>query len=160
MKAVAQLTGEDIQGSVTFLQKGDRLTISVSATLPQTFNGFHGFHIHEFGDRTNGCESMGAHFDRGGNTHGGRYDDKRHAGDLGNLTCRSGVIKETFYLSVSKHRLSLRYESPNCVLGRGIVLHSSKDDCGKGDNEESLITGNSGARIACGVIALARGGYT
>lgn len=56
MKAVAQLTGEDIQGSVTFMQKGDRLTISVSATLPQTFNGFHGFHIHEFGDRTNGFE--------------------------------------------------------------------------------------------------------
>ena len=144
-----------IYGVIHLEKKGTR--VHIHGEVKGLKKGKHGFHIHEFGDRTNGCESMGAHFDRGGNTHGGRYDDKRHAGDLGNLTCRSGVIKETFYLSVSKHRLSLRYESPNCVLGRGIVLHSSKDDCGKGDNEESLITGNSGARIACGVIALARG---
>lgn len=37
-----------------------------------------------------------------------------------------------------------------------MVVHAGTDDVGRGANEESLKTGNAGARVACGVIGMIR----
>jgi Cu-Zn family superoxide dismutase len=45
------------------------------------------------------------------------------------------------------------------IIGRGLVIHADADDCGLGigdKKKESLITGNSGKRIACAVIGIAK----
>ena len=44
----------------------------------------------------------------------------------------------------------------NSVAGRAIVCHKDQDDLGKGGHDDSKTTGHAGARLACGVIVLAK----
>ena len=43
---------------------------------------------------------------------------------------------------------------PHSIVGRSVVIYAGQDDSGRGGQENSLSTGNSGPRIACGVIGL------
>lgn len=113
--------------------------------------GLHGFHIHEFGDNTNGCISAGAHFNPYTKEHGAPDSDVRHVGDLGNIEAGGdGVAK----VNITDKVISL--EGDRSILGRTLVVHADQDDLGKGGHELSKTTGNAGARVACGVIGIAK----
>jgi superoxide dismutase, Cu-Zn family len=114
-------------------------------------DGPHGFHVHQFGDMSRGCESMGPHFDDTlfPHTHGDINTHRSHWGDLGNVDAKDGIVD----IDIRCKTISLSPISPKFVVGRGLVLHQNRDDLGMGGNEESLKTGNSGHRVACGVIA-------
>lgn len=113
--------------------------------------GLHGFHIHEFGDNTNGCISAGSHFNPDKKEHGGPTDAERHAGDLGNIEANAeGIAK----ISINDKQISLT--GPNSIVGRTVVVHADPDDLGKGGHELSKTTGNAGGRLACAVIGLAQ----
>ena len=76
-------------------------------------------------------------------------DEERHVGDLGNIkTNEEGVG----YLALSDKLITLFGE--NSILGRSVVIHAKEDDLGRGVDEESKKTGNSGKRLACGAIGL------
>lgn len=62
MKAVAYLTGDTIKGTVYFTQNGCGQPVLVDVNITGLTEGDHGFHIHEKGDLTDGCLSLGAHF--------------------------------------------------------------------------------------------------
>jgi superoxide dismutase, Cu-Zn family len=114
----------------------------------------HGFHVHECGDLSEGCQSMCAHFNPYNKLHGGPKDNKfnRHVGDLGNIrTDKNGIAKYRF----SDPLISL-YPGKCSIIGRGLIIHKDTDDLGLGENEDSLITGNAGKRIACAVIGIKR----
>jgi len=133
----------DIEGFVKLKQKANGPTI-IKGILKGLEPGKHGFHIHEFGDLSDGCKSAGGHYNPEGVEHGGL--SQGHVGDLGNIVAdQSGTAR--FQIKAERVELS-------DVVGRAIVIHADEDDLGKGGDEESLKTGNAGDRVACGVIRL------
>ncbi|GAB2233673.1 hypothetical protein Droror1_Dr00002901 [Drosera rotundifolia] len=148
-KAVAVLKGSSsVEGVVTLTQEDDGPT-TVNARITGLTPGPHGFHLHEFGDTTNGCISTGPHFNPNKLTHGAPEDEIRHAGDLGNIIANADGIAEA---TIVDKQISL--SGKNSVVGRAFVVHELEDDLGKGGHELSLSTGNAGGRLACGVVGL------
>lgn len=148
---VAVLRGDKaVSGTVTFEQTSESEPTTISWEITgNDANALRGFHIHTFGDNTNGCTSAGPHFNPFSKEHGAPEDDNRHVGDLGNITTDSnGVAKGT------KQDLLVKLLGANSVIGRSVVVHDGTDDLGKGGHADSLKTGNAGGRPACGVIGL------
>merc|ERR1712142_941974 len=139
-------------GTVNFEQEGSG-PVKLSGELSGLADGLHGFHVHQFGDNTDGCTSAGPHFNPDGCTHGAPTDTHgaRHAGDSGNVVAGDdGVAK----LDISDKMISLTGE--RSIIGRTMVIHADVDDLGKGGHELSKTTGNAGGRLACGVIGLCK----
>ena len=145
VKAIAQLehTDDGVEGVIKFKQRAGKSTI-IKGIIRGLTPGKHGFHIHEFGDLSNGCESAGAHYNPDGVEHGSL--EQGHVGDLGNIIAdKSGTAR----FQIKANRVTLTE-----VVGRAIVIHADEDDLGRGGDEESLKTGNAGDRVGCGVIRL------
>jgi superoxide dismutase, Cu-Zn family len=107
--------------------------------------GPHGIHIHEFGKCEPPFASAGSHFNPDKHKHGFKNIDGPHSGDLPNIDVPpSGKLQFEFLLP----DVTLR-GGPRHILdagGASIVIHSTRDD---------YLTdpaGNSGSRLACGVI--------
>jgi Cu-Zn family superoxide dismutase len=109
--------------------------------------GEHGFHIHEFGDMSDGCKSMGGHYNPDGVDHGDL--EQGHVGDLGNVSADDSGIAD---FTIVAKRVDL--VGDRSVVGRGMVIHKDEDDLGRGGDAESKKTGNAGDRLACGVIVI------
>lgn len=145
MKAICVLHQKKYKGHILFTQKPTYCLIEIKLEgLPP---GKRGFHIHEKGNLLDGCSSLCAHYNPFNKTHGGLNDKESHMGDLGNIE----VDKEGKVDCKIKAK-NIKLDGKYSIIGRSIVIHQKEDDCGNGNNEESLITGNAGKRIACGII--------
>lgn len=147
--AVAELKNEDgVLGVIRFYQKEENLCI-IDGTIDGLFSGEHGLHIHEFGDLSEDCNSIGPHFNPDNLKHGGPSDSERHYGDLGNIMAdssgRASFVKEDGVVKVHD------------IIGRSIAVTSERDDLGCGNNEASKTNGNSGKPLACAIIARSSG---
>ncbi|KAL5457271.1 hypothetical protein EMCRGX_G034518 [Ephydatia muelleri] len=149
-QAVCVLEGQTVRGTISFTESGDGAT-HVTGTVTGLTPGDHGFHVHEYGDYSGGCVSAGPHFNPYKKQHGGPNDEERHAGDLGNITANESG--EALVDIVDKQ---IPLTGPNSIVGRSIVVHADKDDYGRGGFDDSKTTGHAGARLACGVIGIAK----
>ena len=59
-------------------------------------DGLHGFHIHEFGDLSDGCNTACSHFNPFNKKHGGLHSKERHASDLEILNQLIKKYRRTF----------------------------------------------------------------
>ena len=137
--AVIAPNPNSVSGVVHFIDEGKMLHIDYD--LQGLSDGEHGFHIHEYGDLTDGCESACSHFNPYGTTHGSLDSKVRHLGDLGNISSKNGVAKGR----ISTDTLSLNMRKINCIVGRMIIVHADRDDLGLGglDKDGKVIeTGN------------------
>lgn len=147
-QAIAVFNDSKIKGTVVFTEDLYQNIVLININLSGLKkNHFHGFHVHEAGDLSRGCESMCSHFNPFNVKHGCPGSKERHVGDLGNLkTDSNGDSKYIVFDDIIKLRGICN------IIGRGLVIHADPDDCGRGNNAESLKTGNAGKRIACAVI--------
>ncbi len=132
-------SGSTVSGSarITPTPGGVAVLIEVkNATTP----GQHGVHIHEKGDCADpAAMNAGAHFNpTHAAHHGGSSTPVRHAGDLGNINVDASG-RGLLVVTVS----DLSMEN---VVGRAVIVHEKVDDL------QTDPAGNSGARVACGVI--------
>ena len=139
---ISPTKGNTAKGQLYFSQtkKGVQVKGRFSGLSP---NSQHGFHIHEFGDRSldNG-KSAGSHYNPDNHPHGLPPSHKRHAGSFGNLnTNQKGEATFNFVDP------TISITGKNAILGRSVIIHARKDD-------GSQPLGNAGPRIGIGVIGI------
>lgn len=117
--------------------------VHVVLTLEGIEPGDHGAHVHEKGDcsAADGA-SAGGHFNPQTKDHGLPGAEKRHLGDLGNITIGKDGKGS---LDITAPGANLKATDAASFVGRSIIVHAKKDDGGQP-------TGNAGGRIGCGVI--------
>src|SRR5262245_35568100 len=147
-KAISVLhptAGNKVTGTVTFTPVADG--VQVHAEIAGLTPGKHGFHVHEFGDCSSAdLSSAGAHFNPTNQPHAGPDAAARHEGDMGNVEADASGNAKLDYLD---HQISLTNDAKS-VIGRSVVVHAKPDDL------KTQPSGDSGARIACGVIGWAK----
>lgn len=130
-----------IEGDIVFEDNKDEIKVitMIRGLKPNTKLGFH---IHE----KSLCEapdykSAGGHLNPHEHQHGQPNDGKTHLGDMGNIKSnKAGVAKMEMFIPKEQR------DDMNMILGKAVIIHAHADDM------ITQPTGNSGDRIACGLI--------
>ena len=138
-------TGGD-SGYVIFktVKKGVKVTVH----LENVAFGPHGVHVHEHAvcDAPD-FKAAGGHFNPSGKHHGFQNPDGHHNGDTpGNVTVGENHKGQASFVLTD---VSMDPNLPNSIFANGgtsVVVHEHADD------EKTDPSGNSGNRIACGVV--------
>lgn len=124
---------------------GNGATVSIAVAVAGLEPGEHGFHLHAVGScAAPGFTSAGGHLNPAGNSHGHLSPDGKHLGDLPNIRVTSGRAG-----SIEADLAGTRQSVLDQIFdadGTAVVVHAGPDDY------RTDPSGDSGARIACGVL--------
>lgn len=142
-------TGQQM-GTATFSQAAGAQQVQVDISLNGLPAGKHGVHVHDVGK----CDppdfmTAGGHFNPTTQSHGDPAQPAHHAGDFGNIDIGASG---TGTLSLTSTVLSLRAGDATNPVNHALIIHQGQDDLA------TQPTGNSGARMACGIIPEQSGG--
>jgi Cu-Zn family superoxide dismutase len=135
--------GSSVVGTLTAtpVAAGVHLQGRITGLVP---GSTHGFHIHERGDcSASDASSAGGHFNPTGTEHGDPAGFTHHAGDIANLVADA---QGNVDVDATVHGVSLGTGTADDILGRAVIVHRDADDYA------TQPAGNSGPRLACGVI--------
>jgi superoxide dismutase, Cu-Zn family len=148
-EAVAQIAptqGNTVSGSLALASapQGVHITGSVQGLKP---DAEFGFHVHEKGDcSAPDGSSAGGHFNPTQAQHGNPASGAHHAGDMLNIRSSAEGVAQ---IDTTAAGTTLHGDPTTDLMGKAIVVHESPDDY------TTQPSGNSGKRVACGVIAAA-----
>lgn len=138
---LANAAGQEI-GTAAISSLGNEIRISLTVT--GTPGSVHGLHLHAVGKCEAPFSSAGPHLNPAGHQHGRDNPQGAHLGDLPNITIgQSGTGTASASLGTDSAAISTALFDAD---GTAIVLHAAADDY------RTDPSGNSGARIACGVL--------
>lgn len=142
--ALAPTKGSKVSGTLTVVYEKGVVTLT-GQVAGLTAGGKHGFHVHEKGNcSAPDASSAGGHFNPGGMAHGDPNSAVHHLGDMLNI---EGDATGTAQVNVKLAGVTLKDGGPTDLRGKSIVVHAEPDDY------MTQPAGNSGNRVACGVIA-------
>ena len=138
--------GQEVgEAALTQTPQGVLIRLSLPQKAARITPGTHAFHIHEVGKCEPPFKSAGEHFNPRGRKHGFLEAGGGHGGDLPNIYVpESGPLTTEFMAP----QLSLKQGKNNLLDadGSALVIHA------RGDDYKTDPAGESGDRIACGVI--------
>lgn len=133
-----------VSGTVRFVTESDgEVKMNLDITIPAKANQTVAVHIHEHGNCGDTAHHAGGHWNPTNAQHGKWGADSFHAGDIGNVQLDAsghGTIE------LETRLWSIGGDAQKNILDKTIIVHGGADDF------TSQPTGNSGTRIACGVI--------
>jgi Cu-Zn family superoxide dismutase len=141
--ALAGASGSSVMGTLHLTASGAGVLMTGEINgLPA--NTEHGFHVHEIGDcSAPDAKSAGEHFNPEHAQHGDPNSTMKHLGDIPNIQSDAAGRAEVNAQIVGA---TLRDGGPNDLAGRAVIVHAKQDDY------KTQPSGNSGDRIACGVV--------
>jgi len=142
---LASASGSLVSGRVQVMSMGSGVHIAgdVGGFEP---GSAHGFHIHERGDCSAAdASSAGGHFNPLGAPHGRMETTPHHAGDMDNIVADGEGVA---HVNLHVEGVRLGGGGPIDIAGRALVVHAKPDDY------QSQPSGDSGARVACGIITI------
>lgn len=137
--------GSAVKGGITLVNQGSAVALrgEITGLAP---GKEHGFHVHQVGE----CSlpdftSAGEHFNPTSDPHGGPKSTARHLGDIPNVKADDNGRA---LVDVTAEGVTLvdKDGAPTAILGKALIVHAMADDY------KTQPSGNSGARVACGVI--------